>query len=183
MNKLKDKLKKRGMTQEALEKRFTLLRTMMAISIGIVLSIVIIVIVSDDPLLAIKYLLIGPLMSLNNFFSLFTMWIPIVITGLAVCIMFNANQFNLFAEGGFFFGAVVASAVALSVNLPAGIHPVVCVLAAAVVCGLMGAIPALMRPCCSTTPAFSLACLSSAIFSGTPTQAASFLKNIRTAPG
>ncbi len=145
MNKLKDKLKKRGMTQEALEKRFTLLRTMMAISIGIVLSIVIIVIVSDDPLLAIKYLLIGPLMSLNNFFSLFTMWIPIVITGLAVCIMFNANQFNLFAEGGFFFGAVVASAVALSVNLPAGIHPVVCVLAAAVVCGLMGAIPALMR--------------------------------------
>lgn len=49
MNKLKDKLKKRGMTQEALEKRFTLLRTMMAISIGIVLSIVIIVIVSDDP--------------------------------------------------------------------------------------------------------------------------------------
>ena len=94
MNKFKDKLKKRGMTQEALEKRFTLLRTMMAISIGIVLSIVIIVIVSDDPLLAIKYLLIGPLMSLNNFFSLFTMWIPIVITGLAVCIMFNANQFQ-----------------------------------------------------------------------------------------
>ena len=145
MDKLKQKLHKPGMTQEALERRFSLMRTALAIAIGILLSIVIILIVSDDPLLAIKYLLIGPLLSLNNFFSLFTMWIPIVITGLAVCIMFSANQFNLFAEGGFFFGAVVATGVALAVDLPAGIHPVVCVLAAAVVCGLLGVIPALMR--------------------------------------
>ena len=86
-----------------------------------------------------------PLMSLNNFCSLLTMWIPIVITGLAVCIMFSANQFNLFGEGAFFFGGVIATAVALSTNLPAGIHPVVCVLAAAVVCAVIGVIPALMR--------------------------------------
>lgn len=145
MDKIKNLLKKPGMTQETLEKRFSLLRTVLAVAIGIALSIVIIVLVSDDPALSIKYLLIGPLMSLNNFYSLFTMWVPIVITGLAVCIMFSANQFNLFAEGAFFFGAVVASMVALSVELPAGIHPVVCVLAAALVCGLMGAIPALMR--------------------------------------
>ena len=145
MDKLKQKLHRPGMTQEALERRFSLMRTALAIAIGILLSIVIILIVSDDPLLAIKYLLIGPLLSLNNFFSLFTMWIPIVITGLAVCIMFSANQFNLFAEGGFFFGAVVATGVALSVDLPAGLHPIVCILAAAVVCGLLGAIPALMR--------------------------------------
>ena len=145
MDKLKERLRRPGMTQETLEKRFSMLRTGLAVSIGIALSIIIILIVSDDPALSIKYLLIGPVMNLNNFYSLFTMWIPIVITGLAVCIMFSANQFNLFAEGAFFFGAVVASGVALSVNLPAGIHPVVCVLAAAAVCGLMGAIPALMR--------------------------------------
>lgn len=145
MDKLKKIVKKPAMTQETLEKRFSLLRTGLAVSIGILLSIVIILMVSDDPGLSIKYLLIGPLLNLNNFYSLFTMWVPIVITGLAVCIMFSANQFNLFAEGAFFFGAVVASGVALSVQLPAGIHPAVCVLAAALVCGLMGAIPALMR--------------------------------------
>ena len=132
-------------TQEGLEKRFTMLRTGLAVGIGVLLSIAIILLVSDDPALAVRCLLVGPLTSMNNFFSLFTMWVPIVITGLAVCIMFSANQFNLFVEGAFFFGAVTASAVALSVDLPPFIHPLVCVLAAAVVCGLLGAIPALMR--------------------------------------
>ena len=132
------------MTQEALNKRFSVLRTTLAIGVGILLSIIIIVFVSDDPLLSIKYLTIGPLLNLNNFYSLVTMWIPLVITGLAVCIMFNANQFNLFAEGAFFFGGVIATATALSLNLPPVIHPIVCILVAAVVSGL-GMIPALMR--------------------------------------
>lgn len=92
---------KTDMTQEALNKRFSVLRTALAIGVGILLSIIIIVIVSSDPLLSIEYLTVGPLMNLNNFYSLVTMWIPLVITGLAVCIMFNANQFNLFAEGAF----------------------------------------------------------------------------------
>lgn len=35
--------------------------------------------------------------------------------------------------------------MALSLKLPPVIHPVVCILVAAVVCGLIGAIPALMR--------------------------------------
>lgn len=133
------------MTQEKLNRKFTVLRTGLAIGIGVLLSVIIILLVSDEPLLSIQYLVFGPLMSLNNFCSLLTMWIPIVITGLAVCIMFSANQFNLFGEGAFFFGGVIATAVALSTNLPAGIHPVVCVLAAAVVCAVIGVIPALMR--------------------------------------
>ena len=137
--------RKTAMTQEALNQRFSVLRTTLAIGVGILLSVIIIAFVSDDPLLSIKYLTVGPLMNLNNFYSLVTMWIPLVITGLAVCIMFNANQFNLFAEGAFFFGGVVGTAVALSLNLPPVIHPIVCILAAAVVCGLIGAIPALMR--------------------------------------
>lgn len=102
------------MTQEKLNREFTVLRTGLAIGIGVLLSVIIILLVSDEPLLSIQYLVFGPLMSLNNFCSLLTMWIPIVITGLAVCIMFSANQFNLFGEGAFFFGGVIATAVALS---------------------------------------------------------------------
>lgn len=89
------------MTQEKLNREFTVLRTGLAIGIGVLLSVIIILLVSDEPLLSIQYLVFGPLMSLNNFCSLLTMWIPIVITGLAVCIMFSANQFNLFGEGAF----------------------------------------------------------------------------------
>lgn len=139
------KRKKTQMSQEALDKRVSIMRTALALGIGVLLSIVIIFIVSDSPLESVGYLLAGPIMNLNNFYSMISMWVPIVITGLAICIMFSANQFNLFAEGAFFFGGVMATIAALVVKLPAGIHPVVCILAAAVVCALLGAIPALMR--------------------------------------
>ncbi len=145
MSKKEKFFKKSGISQEVLNKRFSMLRTMLAVSIGILLSIIIIFIVSDNPLQSIRYLLIGPVLNLNNFYSLFTMWIPIVITGLAVCIMFSANQFNLFVEGAFFFGGAVAVMVALSVKLPSGIHAAVCIIVAALVCAALGAIPALMR--------------------------------------
>lgn len=147
-NSMKDKLhiyKRSVMTQEVLSRRFSMMRTGLAIAIGLLLSVIIILLVSDNPLLSVKYLLIGPILNLNNFFSLFTMWIPIVITGLAVCIMFSANQFNLFVEGAFFFGGVVATMVALSVKLPPVIHPIVCIAAAGLVCAVLGAIPALMK--------------------------------------
>ncbi len=145
MNNHRLKPHKTELTQEILNQRFSLLRTALAIGIGLLLSGVIIFLVSDDPMLSLKYLLIGPVMTLNNFYSMITMWVPIVITGLAVCIMFSANQFNLFVEGAFFFGGVIATMAALTFNLPGGILPVVCILCAAVVCALLSAIPALMR--------------------------------------
>lgn len=142
------KLIKRGnkpINQEMLEKQVAVLRTALALGIGVLLSIVIIFVVSDAPLESVKYLLVGPVLNLNNFYSLISMWVPITITGLAICIMFSANQFNLFAEGAFFFGGVAATVAALGFNLPVGIHPLVCIFFAALVCGIAGAIPALMR--------------------------------------
>lgn len=138
-------MKKKPMTQERLNGQFSVMRTGLAITTGVLLSILIILFVSEDALESVKYLLIGPLMNSNNFFSLINMWIPIVITGLAVCIMFSANQFNLFGEGAFFFGGAIAVMISLSVNMPTGIHAIACVLGAAIVCGLIGAIPGLMR--------------------------------------
>lgn len=146
MNKLFDKLfKNDGLTPEILNKRFEIIRTLSAVAIGIILSIIIIFVVSDDPILSIKYLLIGPLLNENNFYGLVVMWIPIVFTGLAICIMFSANQFNLFVEGSFFFGGVVATIIALSVNLPKGIHALVSIVVASIVCALLSAIPAIMK--------------------------------------
>lgn len=146
MNKLFDKLfKNDGLTPEILNKRFEIIRTLSAVAIGIILSMIIIFVVSDDPILSIKYLLIGPLLNENNFYGLVVMWIPIVFTGLAICIMFSANQFNLFVEGSFFFGGVVATIIALSVNLPKGIHALVSIVVASIVCALLSAIPAIMK--------------------------------------
>ena len=42
------------MTQEKLNREFTVLRTGLAIGIGVLLSVIIILLVSDEPLLSIK---------------------------------------------------------------------------------------------------------------------------------
>lgn len=145
MRDKKQKENKNCLTQEKLNQQFSLMRTSLAIAIGVLLSIIIILVVSDDPIASVKYLVFGPVLNYNNFCGLLTMWIPIVITGLAVCIMFSANQFNLFGEGAFFFGGVVATMVALSTSMITGVHAFVCIFAAAVICAIIGMIPALMK--------------------------------------
>ena len=70
---------RKKMTQERLNKEFSVLRTGLAVGIGILLSILIILIVSDNPLLSIQYLVLGPVMNFNNFCSLLTMWIPCLL--------------------------------------------------------------------------------------------------------
>ena len=56
--------------------------------------------------------------------------------------MFSAAQFNLGAEGGFFFGAIGASFLAVNWNLPPVIHPFIAILwggaIGAVFCGIPG---------------------------------------------
>ncbi len=55
---------------------------------------------------------------------------PLILTGLAVGIAFRAGLFNIGATSQFIGGAIVATWLGFGVNLPVGIHVVVCVLGA-----------------------------------------------------
>ena len=68
-----------------------------------------------------------------------------MFTGLATCVMFSANQFNLGAEGGIMLGAFVSAMVAIYVPLPPVLLPVVAVLAGAVSVAVMMLIPAVLK--------------------------------------
>ena len=100
---------------------------------------------------AMRQLLIGPAfkssggISVKNLSDVLAAMIPIVFTGLATCVMFSANQFNLGAEGGIMLGAFVSAMVAVYVPMPAGVLPVVAVLAAAAAVAVMMLIPALLK--------------------------------------
>ena len=89
---------------------FNVATTALAIGISLTIAFIIIFIVSDDPMKAINALLLGPATSVRNFGSVIEMMITISFTGLAVCVMFQAAQFNMGAEGAFFLGAVAAAA-------------------------------------------------------------------------
>ena len=70
---------------------------------------------------ALKQMLVGPLFRMGKngtrfetkrLTDILASMIPIIFTGLSVCIMFSANQFNLGAEGGIMLGAFVTGMAA-----------------------------------------------------------------------
>ncbi len=123
-------------------KLFELGRIVIAIVIALALAMVIIFFNSDMPGEALKSFLLGPLDSLRHIGNVLELMIPLIFCGLSVSIMFSAAQFNLGAEGGFFFGAIGASFLAVNWNLPPVIHPFIAILwggaIGAVFCGIPG---------------------------------------------
>lgn len=88
---------------------------------------------------------LGPVESSYELGEVLLECVPLLFTGTAVCIMNRCGQFNMFVEGAFFLGAFAAGV--LAPMLPAGMPliPFFCLIAAALVCGALGYIPAKMK--------------------------------------
>ena len=144
--------------------RFTVIRSLVAILIALLVATVLIFISAEgrtfmDKLQAtgeaLKQMLLGPIFRFSKnaglsfeakrLLDIFAAMIPIIFTGLSVCVMFSANQFNLGAEGGIMLGAFVAAMVAIYLPLPAGIHPLVAVLLCGTAVSVVMLIPALLK--------------------------------------
>lgn len=139
---------------------FTVVRSAAAIAIALLVAMLLIFVSADADGVAAKFsltvdalrqLLIGPLFknngafSVKNFSDVLASMIPIMFTGLATCVMFSANQFNLGAEGGIMLGAFVSAMVAIYVPLPPVLLPIFAVLAGAVSVAVMMLIPAVLK--------------------------------------
>ena len=125
-------------------KRFDIIRTIVSVLIALAISFVIIFMVSDQPLEAIKYLLIGPLTNKRSMGNVVESMIPLIFTGTGVCIMFSANQINLAGEGAFHIGGLIASCIAIKVT--AGfVSPFAALVCAGLAGALFTVIPAIMK--------------------------------------
>ena len=133
---------------------FNFLRGAAAILLALLVATVFIFLSSKQPLTSLKYLLLGPVISFKStgavfnttsFLTLLAAMIPTIFSGLAVCVMFSANQFNLAGEGVIMLGAFVGGLLGIYLKLNTGLHQVVCVLVAAIVGGLIMLIPALLK--------------------------------------
>ncbi len=92
---------------------FGYVRGAAALLVAFFLALALIFLSTDEPLTALRYMLLGPAASWSKICRVLAYMIPITFTGLGTCIMFSANQFNLGAEGGIMLGAFVASMVAI----------------------------------------------------------------------
>ncbi len=133
---------------------FELVRGAAAILLALGVGTIFIFLSSDEPFTALRYLLIGPLVSIKGglasfntqgLYTILAAMIPTIFTGLAVCVMFASNQFNLAGEGIVMVGGFVAALAGIYLTMNSGLHAVVCVLIAAVIGGIIMLVPALLK--------------------------------------
>ena len=128
-----------------LELKFGILRGAAAILVSVGVAAIFIFAVSDMPFEALYQMLLSPLGNVRQMWNILERMIPLIFTGLAVCIMFSAKQFNLAAEGCVMIGAFVAALIAIYVSMPFGLHPVAAVLSGAAISGLVMLIPSVLQ--------------------------------------
>ena len=144
--------------------KFTLIRSLLAISIALLVAALLIFISAGGSSFAekleatkeaLKQMLIGPLFRMSSkkgtsfeakrFTEILAAMIPTTFAGLAVCVMFAANQFNMGAEGGFMLGAFVSAMAAIYLPLPAGLHPFIAVLLGGAAVAIVMLLPAVLK--------------------------------------
>jgi general nucleoside transport system permease protein len=122
-----------------------LVRVLLAIAIALTLGLIITLLVSEDPWNAYRSFLTGPMTRLNRFGDWIEESITLAFVGLAVVLVFRAQQFSLGAEGQLLLGALVSGSIALFVPLPAVMRIPLALLGAMVVGFLWGVIPGYLK--------------------------------------
>lgn len=131
---------------------FEIFRGFMAIVVSLLVAAIFIFITSKEPLKALNYLLVSPLISfrggnlafnINSVYTILAAMIPTIFTGLGVCVMFSANEFNLGGEGCVMLGGFVGTLSGIYLVTGTGLDPFIAVFIAAAISGLIMLIPAL----------------------------------------
>ena len=125
--------------------KFEIIRGAASILLALAVAMIFIFIISKSPFEALYNLIIGPFTKLRYLWLILERMIPIIFTGLGVCVMFQANQFNLAGEGTLFFGGLVAAAVAIYLPMPPVLHILVCIVIASAVAAAAMLIPSLLK--------------------------------------
>lgn len=124
---------------------FEVLRTLIAILISIVIAAVIICMTSEMPVQSIGQFFLSPFSGTYAIGKIFTEAVPLMFTGIAVCIMVQCGQFNMFVEGAFFAGGLAGAVIAAHFKLPGILTPLLAMMAAAVITGVIGYGPAKLK--------------------------------------
>ncbi|MBQ9987820.1 MAG: ABC transporter permease [Erysipelotrichales bacterium] len=123
-------------------KYFEAIRIAFAVTLAIVVIMIAIFFVSDQPLDVLYWFTIGPLTSLRRFGTVIELLIPLSFCGLAMCMMFQVNRFNMSVDGAFFIAGSVTAIIALHLDLPPIVLPALCIAASGLVGGCVSFIPA-----------------------------------------
>ncbi|MCT4596545.1 MAG: ABC transporter permease [Vallitalea sp.] len=126
-------------------KWFDVIRTAVALAVTLVLTLIIIFLVSEEPLYALKLFLTGPMDSFRHIGNIFEMAIPLVFTGLGLSIIFQSSQFNISASGAFVIGAVATTLSAIFLPIGGIVGTLISLLIGGVVGACFSLIPGILK--------------------------------------
>ena len=128
-----------------IETWFDLFRILVAVAVAYVIALIILAIISDDPVYVIAQFIAGPFSTFRRFGNILTAMIPIMFTGVCMCFVYAINKFNLVGEGAVNLGGCLSAcvAIALSDKVPAPLLLIIVLLVGALAGMLCSLIPAL----------------------------------------
>ena len=116
------------MKVKSIDRLFEVFRLLVSVLIAFIIALLIISFVSDNPVESVRNFVFGPFDSLTRISNVFEQMIPYLFTGTAICVMYQANLFNLASEGVFFITGAFSAYMAINFNLPPGINQIVIIL-------------------------------------------------------
>lgn len=125
-------------------KYFSVIRILCAIAIALLIVFIIIFFVSDQPVYAIRKMVLGPLETKRSFFNVLERAVPLIFSGLALNIVLRSGVFSIAADGSFYMGAVIATGIAIKIQLPNVIHQCILIAVAGLVGGLISTLPIIL---------------------------------------
>ncbi len=120
-------------------------RTLVAILIAYLVAFLIIGAVSEDPENAIRWFVLGPLSSSSERGEVFKNAMPLMFAGIGACLIIRGGHFNMFTEGAFYVGGLVAALSSIYLNLPPILSILVPLLVAIAITMILGFIPAKLK--------------------------------------
>lgn len=117
-----------------------------AVLAALVIGIIVIFCVSDEPLTAMHAFLVEPLTNAFTFGSVLNRAVPLIFTGLAIVVVFQSGVFSMGAEGQLYIGALTGAIAAVYIpGLSPAIHIPVVILSALIGGGLFGLLPGILK--------------------------------------
>jgi general nucleoside transport system permease protein len=146
------------------ERIFEVVKMAAAVLLALILTFVLLLIFSAQPLESFSKMLFAPLTKVRYMGNVIETMIPLSFAGLATALLFRTKLFNLGTEGIFYFCGVVTAAVATQTMSSALIHPFVTILISGLVGGLIALIPGFFKAKYNTNELVTSLMMNSILF-------------------
>jgi ABC-type uncharacterized transport system permease subunit len=128
--------------------RLALLAPLLAIVVALVISALVILLIGEDPLAALRVMVDfgdSPSQQTQAIVVILNRAVPLFLAGLAVSVAFRMGLFNIGVEGQYRLATILAAAAGAAVSLPAPLHVVLIIAVAMLVGAFWAGIVAVLK--------------------------------------